>query len=46
MIATTELRWCEACAAEVLFERFDCADHPADCRELVCTGCDAGEVAA
>ena len=42
MIATTEIRWCGGCAAEAAFERFDCADHPEDCLELVCTVCGAG----
>ncbi|HVF19069.1 MAG TPA: hypothetical protein VNA14_02365 [Mycobacteriales bacterium] len=38
----TEIRWCGGCAAEVAFERFDCAEHPEDCLELVCTGCGSG----
>ena len=47
MIATTEIRWCAECAAESAFERFDCADHPEDCLELVCTMCGEGlELAA
>jgi hypothetical protein len=35
-------RWCGGCAADAVFERFDCADHPGDCVELVCVGCGAG----
>ena len=42
MVATTQTRWCGACAAETAFERFDCADHPEDCLELVCTACGCG----
>ena len=42
MIVTTELRWCGECATETPFERFDCADHPGDCLELVCTRCGQG----
>ena len=42
MIATTELRWCEVCAAETVFDRFDCGDHAGDCLELVCSTCGAG----
>lgn len=38
----TELHWCDACAAEVAFERFDCDDHGLDCLELVCTVCGHG----
>ena len=42
MTTTTEIRWCGGCAAEAVFERFDCADHPDDCLELICTACGAG----
>ena len=35
-------RWCSGCAADAAFERFDCADHPEDCIELVCVLCGAG----
>jgi hypothetical protein len=42
MIVTTELRWCGECATETAFERFDCADHAADCVECVCTRCGHG----
>lgn len=35
-------RWCSACAAESSFDAFDCADHPADCLELVCRTCGLG----
>lgn len=35
-------RWCSECAADAAFERFDCADHPEDCIELVCVLCGAG----
>ena len=38
----TELRWCDGCAAEVAFDRFDCDDHGPDCLELVCTACGVG----
>lgn len=36
------IRWCSGCAAEAAFDRFDCADHPEDCIELVCVLCGAG----
>ncbi|HEV2891519.1 MAG TPA: hypothetical protein VGX28_14195 [Frankiaceae bacterium] len=40
-------RWCGGCAAETAYVRFDCADHPEDCVELVCELCGAGlELAA
>lgn len=35
-------RWCSECAADAAFERFDCADHPEECIELVCVLCGAG----
>ena len=35
-------RWCSGCAADVELDRFDCADHPEDCIELVCVLCGAG----
>ena len=35
-------RWCSECAADAAFERFDCADHPEDCIELVCVLCGGG----
>ena len=38
----TELHWCDGCAADVAFDRFDCDDHGGDCLELVCTRCGAG----
>ena len=38
----TELHWCDGCAAEVAFDRFDCDDHGGDCLELVCTVCGRG----
>lgn len=37
-----DTRWCSGCAAVVEFDRFDCADHPAGCIELVCVRCGAG----
>ncbi len=42
MVVPTELRWCGDCAAETTFETFDCADHPDDCLEVVCTRCGQG----
>ncbi len=38
----TFTRWCSGCAADAAFERFDCAEHPEDCIELVCVLCGAG----
>jgi hypothetical protein len=38
----TVTRWCSDCAAEAAFERFDCAEHPEDCVELVCVLCGGG----
>ena len=38
----TLTRWCSDCAADAAFERFDCADHPEDCVELVCVLCGGG----
>lgn len=35
-------RWCSGCAADVEFDRIDCADHPEDCIELVCVLCGEG----
>ena len=35
-------RWCGDCAAEAEFARFDCADHPDGCVELVCVRCGGG----
>ena len=35
-------RWCAECAADAVFDRFDCADHPEECIELVCVLCGAG----
>lgn len=35
-------RWCSDCAADAAFERFDCAEHPEDCVELVCVLCGGG----
>lgn len=35
-------RWCSECAADAVFERFDCADHPEECIELVCVLCGGG----
>jgi hypothetical protein len=40
--AMNPTRWCSGCAAVTAFERFDCADHPDDCVELVCTTCGVG----
>ena len=35
-------RWCSGCAADAAFERFDCAEHPEECIELVCVLCGTG----
>ena len=42
MLLTTEARWCAVCAAESVFDRFDCDDHGPDCLELVCSACGTG----
>ena len=38
----SKIRWCSGCAADTAFERFDCAEHPEDCVELVCVLCGEG----
>jgi hypothetical protein len=38
----TVTRWCSGCAADAAFERFDCAEHPEECIELVCVLCGTG----
>ena len=35
-------RWCGGCAADTVFDRFDCLDHGADCVEWVCSVCGGG----
>ena len=41
MVPSTEVRWCGVCAADAVFDRFDCTEHD-DCLELACSGCGAG----
>lgn len=38
----SKIRWCSGCAADTAFERFDCAEHPEECVELVCVLCGEG----
>jgi hypothetical protein len=38
----SKIRWCSGCAADTAFERFDCAEHPEECVELVCALCGEG----